>query len=288
MGKSFIQAHDEDLDFVMDSYQSGFSPIVFNEDFKARSAVMKKIAKRRAPRTLPILEQIENIVSKVQNGKMKEKTGMQKLLELSEQHGHPDLHEGILQKVGMINGASEFKPLAAFAKTQKGEHPMAQFMNTEESEEMTVKVKPRSVMGDYIALHGKLPKKELPVSMRGKIRPGEIWIRRDVYNNPERRERILGLHEQFEIDLMVSKGMSYTKAHKKAEKHEKEGWDPMTEDHPLAGLFNNKKEKPMIPAGFLRQTKAKGKKKQKGWDPSSDQAHPLSSLFKEEKKGRKK
>lgn len=319
MPKGFFK-QDEDLDFVMDSYQSGFSPMVFNEDFKARSAVMKKIARRRAPQTLPLLEQIERIVTKVNNGEMNEKMGTQKLLQLSEAHGHPDLHEGILQKVGMINGASQFKPLAAFAKEQKNKlHPMAKFFGIEQAEEMVVKVKPRSVMHDYIALHGKMPGFELPASLRHKIPKNEIWIRRDVYNNPVRREQILGLHEQFEIDLMVGKHMPYWKAHKKAEKHEKMGWDPMTEDHPMAilmkqqnkekplmaGLFKQeksegwdpmkdehpfakmmkqqKKEKPTVPAGILRQSGSQ-KKQQKGWDPNSNQEHPLAAIFKKRRK----
>jgi hypothetical protein len=58
-----------------------------------------------------------------------------------------------------------------------------------------VKVKPRSVMGDYIALHGLVPQNELPLNLRHKIPADEIWIREDIYNDPERRERILQGHE---------------------------------------------------------------------------------------------
>jgi hypothetical protein len=43
-----------------------------------------------------------------------------------------------------------------------------------------VVVKPRSVMGDYIALHGLCPQNELPENMRGKIPEDEIWMRQDV------------------------------------------------------------------------------------------------------------
>src|SRR5512136_1720113 len=84
-----------------------------------------------------------------------------------------------------------------------------------------VKVKPRSVMGDYIALHGLLPENELPVSLRHKIPENEIWIRKNVYDDPRRRERILQGHEKFELELMETRGLTYKEAHKRAQHHEK-------------------------------------------------------------------
>ncbi len=84
-----------------------------------------------------------------------------------------------------------------------------------------VKVKPQSVMGDYIALHGLLPENELPVRLRHKIPENEIWIRKDVYDNPLRRERILQGHEKFELELMETRGLTYKQAHRRAELHEK-------------------------------------------------------------------
>ncbi|MCX6662058.1 MAG: hypothetical protein NTY91_05860 [Euryarchaeota archaeon] len=84
-----------------------------------------------------------------------------------------------------------------------------------------VKVKPQSVMGDYIALHGLLPENELPVSLRHKIPENEIWIRKNVYDDPKRRERILQGHEKFELKLMETKGLTYKQAHKRAQFHEK-------------------------------------------------------------------
>ena len=66
----------------------------------------------------------------------------------------------------------------------------------------TVVVKPRSVMGDYIALHGLCPQNELPENLRGKIPEDEIWMRQDVFENPKRRERILQGHEKYELSLM--------------------------------------------------------------------------------------
>jgi hypothetical protein len=84
-----------------------------------------------------------------------------------------------------------------------------------------VKVKPQSVMGDYIALHGLLPENELPVRLRHKIPENEIWIRKNVYDDPKRRERILQGHEKFELELMETRGLTYKQAHKRAQFHEK-------------------------------------------------------------------
>jgi hypothetical protein len=76
-------------------------------------------------------------------------------------------------------------------------------------------------MGDYIALHGLLPENELPVSLRHRIPENEIWIRKNVYDDPKRRERILQGHEKFELELMETKGMTYKQAHERAQFHEK-------------------------------------------------------------------
>ena len=84
-----------------------------------------------------------------------------------------------------------------------------------------VKIKPRSVMGEYIALHGLVPQNELPENLRHKIPENEIWIRKDVYDNPKRRERILQGHEKFELELMETRGFTYKQAHRRAELHEK-------------------------------------------------------------------
>jgi hypothetical protein len=84
-----------------------------------------------------------------------------------------------------------------------------------------VVVKPRSVMGDYIALHGLLPQNELPESLRHKIPEDEIWMREDVFNDPKRRERILQGQEKYELTLMETEGFTYKQAHRSAELHEK-------------------------------------------------------------------
>jgi hypothetical protein len=84
-----------------------------------------------------------------------------------------------------------------------------------------VVVKSRSVMGDYIALHGLCPQNELPENMRGKIPEDEIWMRQDVFEDPKRRERILQGHEKYELSLMETEGLTYKQAHRKAELHEK-------------------------------------------------------------------
>ncbi len=83
-----------------------------------------------------------------------------------------------------------------------------------------VKVKPTSLMGDYIALHGLVPQNELPEHLRHQIPEDEIWIREDIYEDPIRRDQILFGHEKFELNLMETKGLTYKQAHRIAELHE--------------------------------------------------------------------
>jgi hypothetical protein len=108
-------------------------------------------------------------------------------------------------------------------KTKKGVtgKPYDPYGRGKETLPFIVRVKPRSVMGDYIALHGLLPENELPVHLRHKIPENEIWIRKDVYDDPKRRERILQGHEKFELELMETKGLTYKQAHERAQFHEK-------------------------------------------------------------------
>jgi len=79
-----------------------------------------------------------------------------------------------------------------------------------------VVVKSNEEMGDYIALHGLVPQNELPLHLRYKIPENEIWIRENVYADTKRRKSILA-HEYAELDLMVTKGISYKEAHEQAE-----------------------------------------------------------------------
>jgi hypothetical protein len=79
-----------------------------------------------------------------------------------------------------------------------------------------VVVKPKSVLGDYIALHWLVPKNELPVRLRGKIPKCQLWIRDDVWNESRLRRNMILRHEKIELKYM-SKGMSYKKAHALAE-----------------------------------------------------------------------
>jgi len=73
--------------------------------------------------------------------------------------------------------------------------------------------KPKRFMGDYIAVHGHLPKNELPVRMR-HIPYNYIYIRDTLKKNPHRENRTL-LHEYREIRLMEH-GYKYKNAHKKS------------------------------------------------------------------------
>ena len=77
-------------------------------------------------------------------------------------------------------------------------------------------VKSVEEMGEYIALHGLVPQNELPVHLRYKIPENEIWIRENVYEDFERRKSILA-HEYAELDLMITRGLSYKEAHLQAE-----------------------------------------------------------------------
>jgi hypothetical protein len=260
---------DEDLDFIMDSYQSGLSPFfVCDAECKARSAVLRKIARKRHPKVIPIFDQIERIISENKKGNIDINTARKKLIEISERHGHPDLHRGILAKIGMI--ASQGRPqkqLGIFAmQTNSKPHPIAVFISNAKKEQMKVVVKSRKVMGDYIALHGKMGQIELPVHLRNKIPKNQIWIRKDVYDNPVRRKRILEGHEQFEINLMVENHMPYRKAHKLATKNERI-------ENPMAKFFNS--------------NATKGRKNGKEWDPWHDE-HPLATMMKQQNKKRRK
>ena len=77
------------------------------------------------------------------------------------------------------------------------------------------KVKPKSTMGDYIALNWKTPR----IPKKFHIKKNEIWIRTDYWKSPMKRKRIK-THEKIELNLM-NKGLSYKKAHKIANKFEK-------------------------------------------------------------------
>jgi hypothetical protein len=79
-----------------------------------------------------------------------------------------------------------------------------------------VVVKSNEEMGDYIALHGLVPQNELPMHLRYKIPENEIWIRENIYADSMRRKSILA-HEYAELDLMITKGISYKEAHEQAE-----------------------------------------------------------------------
>jgi len=120
----------------------------------------------------------------------------------------------------------------------------------------TVVVKPRSVMGDYIALHGLCPQNELPENMRGKIPEDEIWMRQDVFDNPKRRERILQGHEKYELKLMETEGLTYKQAHRRAQLHEK--FYLIEAD--LEKLERNLKMKHHEPVRIIEPTRANEKK----------------------------
>jgi hypothetical protein len=75
--------------------------------------------------------------------------------------------------------------------------------------------KPKTVMKDNIALHNKSGKS----SLEKRIPKGEVWVREDWHNDPNKKKR-LNVHEGVELNLM-GKGLSYTKAHGIANKFER-------------------------------------------------------------------
>lgn len=93
--------------------------------------------------------------------------------------------------------------------------------NRRKLKKFKVKIKPKSVMGDYIALHGLVPGNELPKRLRGKIPKNEVWIRRDCFVDKPVRQRRLLTHENHELGLMEKRGWNYKKAHARAELREK-------------------------------------------------------------------
>jgi hypothetical protein len=124
---------------------------------------------------------------------LKENTSPQECSEetTSTEH-HPDVQKAICQQI--IKSVWTHEPWLYFK----------------------VIVKSVEEMGEYIALHGLVPQNELPLNLRYKIPENEIWIRENVYTDFERRKSILA-HEYAELDLMVTKGLSYKEAHLQAE-----------------------------------------------------------------------
>jgi len=76
------------------------------------------------------------------------------------------------------------------------------------------KVRSEKKMGDYVALHWRLPK----LSKEFGIKKGQVWVRRDWWKDPEKRKR-LKVHESVELNLM-DRGVPYYKAHKIANEFE--------------------------------------------------------------------
>jgi hypothetical protein len=84
-------------------------------------------------------------------------------------------------------------------------------------------VKSRKIMGDYVAMHGRLGKNELPNNMRGRIPKNEIWMREDIWKNRSRR-KCIEEHEKQELNLMIYHGYTYKEAHRAAQRLEKLWW----------------------------------------------------------------
>jgi hypothetical protein len=76
--------------------------------------------------------------------------------------------------------------------------------------------KPHKFMRPYIAVHGELPKRELPRRMR-HMHHHSIYIDNDIVKNNPSRARRIELHEYREMRIMEAHpGISYKKAHRRA------------------------------------------------------------------------
>jgi len=75
--------------------------------------------------------------------------------------------------------------------------------------------KPKFLMGEYIAVNWLEPE----IAEEFGLKDGEIWVRKDWWEDPIRRKRLI-THENVEINLRLRYGMSYEKAHKIANKFE--------------------------------------------------------------------
>jgi hypothetical protein len=111
---------DEDLEFVLESYQDAMNPFSTPPaESHARRKLMKKIAIKRAPRAIPLLDQIENIVKRCEDGQLSLEKAMNRLANISAKYGDKNLHNGVLMKIGMINGQKPTerieKPVALFS-----------------------------------------------------------------------------------------------------------------------------------------------------------------------------
>ncbi|MFW6121616.1 MAG: hypothetical protein ACOC80_12055 [Petrotogales bacterium] len=118
---------DEDLVFVIDSYQTAMTPIPTNsKESRARRKIMKRIASKRAPRVVPLLDQIENITKAVERQEMSLVKALNKLASISQKYGDPDLHAGIMSKIQQIKGTQQ-------APKQRAEKNIAMFSNIQKN-----------------------------------------------------------------------------------------------------------------------------------------------------------
>jgi len=72
-------------------------------------------------------------------------------------------------------------------------------------------VKPKKFMGDYIAMHGHLTKRDRPDNM-DHMHKNTIYIRENIQGNRKRRTL---LHEYREMRHM-ERGLPYRKAHRRS------------------------------------------------------------------------
>jgi len=101
---------DEDFNFVIDSYQTSMSPFLSPPmESRARRKIMRKIASRRAPGKVGILDRIEKITNSFEKHEISLSVALNKLANISQRHGDKNLHNGIMSKINMLNGQQTSK-----------------------------------------------------------------------------------------------------------------------------------------------------------------------------------
>jgi hypothetical protein len=211
---------DDDMNFIMDTYQTGLSPFPMNDcECKARQAMLKRIARKRKPHVVPLLEQIEDIVEKNRRGQLDTKTAMHRLLAISEKHSHPALHQGILAKIGMISPQGRpQRSLGIFAMEQK----------------------PRPTLSDFLKSNSKQKTKT------GKAKGWDPWkdehpLARAMKNSNKRKTKKKIANKKTNRKITTLDQL----LNSKTGKMKNTGWDPLKDKHPLAIMMEqqNKKHK---------------------------------------------
>jgi len=103
---------DEDFNFIIDSYQTAMNPLLTPPgESRARRKIMRKIASRRAPNRIGVLDLIEKITKSYEKKEITFDVAINRLANISQRYGDKNLNNGIMAKVNMLNGHNQEKQL---------------------------------------------------------------------------------------------------------------------------------------------------------------------------------